>query len=228
MLALGVPGALATHVSGHVPPPTPTPVPCDGKRFTGGGNFSGEMLEDLNRKNNGYQPSAALADGDAQLGMELHCGCPSGIATPNNLTVTWDNQKRGNLHEQGIFNLTHTPGGGGTGQLQAATCYCTGTPFYDLISGKWYCPDTSNTPPADFNAIKGHGTGKWKIAGWTSWRSASIKFDFVDKGEPQNDLIVMIEIKDDATGLVVFRAYDAPLGHPGTGKNGSGFQPHMS
>jgi hypothetical protein len=88
------------------------------------------------------------------FGFELHCDANK---APNNLQINWRPLSGGPTY---IFHLE---------SMDSASCFET--------------PADQGMPPAPFDTHIGSGTGRFKV-GSSSWQSATIKWRFVDDGEP--------------------------------------------
>jgi len=88
------------------------------------------------------------------FGFELHCDVSK---TPNNLQINWRPLSGGPTH---IFHLE---------SMDFASCFET--------------PANQDVPPAPFDTHVGSGTGRFKV-GNSPWQTATIKWAFVDAGEP--------------------------------------------
>jgi hypothetical protein len=98
----------------------------------------------------------AIIDVEVRLnfGFELHCDASK---TPNNLQINWRSLSGGPSY---IFHLE---------SMNSALCFET--------------PADQGMPPAPFDTHVGSGTGRFKV-GSSPWQTATIKWRFVDAGEP--------------------------------------------
>ena len=88
------------------------------------------------------------------FGFELHCDASK---APNNLQINWRPSSGGPSY---IFHLE---------SMNSALCFET--------------PADQDVPPAPFDTHVGSGTGRFKV-GNSPWQTATIKWRFVDAGEP--------------------------------------------
>ena len=88
------------------------------------------------------------------FGFELHCDVSK---APNNLEINWRPLSGGPTY---IFHLE---------SMDFALCFET--------------PADQDVPPAPFDTHVGSGTGRFKV-GNSPWQTATIKWAFVDAGEP--------------------------------------------
>jgi len=98
----------------------------------------------------------AITDVEVRLnfGFELHCDVSK---APNNLEINWRPLSGGPTY---IFHLD---------SMNSASCFET--------------PADQGMPPAPFDTHVGSGTGRFKV-GSSPWQTATIKWRFVDAGEP--------------------------------------------
>jgi hypothetical protein len=88
------------------------------------------------------------------FGFELHCDASK---APNNLQINWRPSSGGPSY---IFHLE---------SMSSALCFET--------------PANQDVPPAPFDTHVGSGTGRFKV-GSSPWQPATIRWRFVDAGEP--------------------------------------------
>jgi hypothetical protein len=111
----------------------------------------------------------AIIDVEVRLnfGFELHCDVSK---TPNNLQINWRPLSGGPSY---IFHLE---------SMNSALCFET--------------PADQDVPPAPFDTHVGSGTGRFKV-GNSPWQTATIKWRFVDAGEPgagTDELLIVIVV----------------------------------
>jgi hypothetical protein len=101
------------------------------------------------------------------FGFELHCDASK---APNNLQINWRPLSGGPSY---IFHLE---------SMNSALCFET--------------PANQDVPPAPFDTHVGSGTGRFKV-GSSPWQPATIRWKFVDDGEPgagTDELLIIIVV----------------------------------